>query len=51
MAPGVLLSTSQEIAPGPVVGVDLDEGSLDVARELANKQGVSNVSVQTRQRL
>jgi ubiquinone/menaquinone biosynthesis C-methylase UbiE len=30
-----------------VVGVDLDEGSLGVARELANKQGVSNVRVQT----
>ena len=27
--------------------VDLDEGSLDVGRELANSQGVSNVSSQT----
>ena len=42
----ITVDLAQEIAPGPVVGVDLDEGSLDVARELANKQGVSNVSFQ-----
>lgn len=35
-----------DLAQGPRFVVDLDEGSLDVGRELANSQGVSNVSFQ-----
>ena len=49
---GITVDLAQEVSCSRTSGVVyLDEGSLDVARELANKQGVSNVSVQTRQRL
>ena len=43
----ITLDLAEIVAPGPVVGVDVDPAQLEVARESARRRGLDNVSLQT----
>jgi ubiquinone/menaquinone biosynthesis C-methylase UbiE len=40
----ITLDIAEYVAPGQVIGVDMDEGQLEVARANAKKRGLTNVS-------
>ncbi len=40
----ITIELAKRVAPGVVVGIDADEASLDLAKNLAKEQGVNNVS-------
>jgi ubiquinone/menaquinone biosynthesis C-methylase UbiE len=42
----ITLDLAEQLAPGQVIGLDMDEGQLEIARESAAKRGLSNVSFQ-----
>ena len=40
----ITIEIAKKVAPGVVVGIDADEASLAMAKELAKQQGVSNIT-------
>ena len=40
----ITLDLAEHVAPGPVIGLDMDEGQLEVARQSARARGLTNVT-------
>jgi ubiquinone/menaquinone biosynthesis C-methylase UbiE len=40
----ITLDLAELVAPGPVIGVDMDEGQLEIARANAKERGLTNVT-------
>ena len=43
----ITLDIAELVAPGPVIGIDLDEDQLEIARAQAQQRGLTNVSFET----
>lgn len=41
----ITIELAKRVAPGNVIGIDADESSLEIGRELAKKQCVNNISL------
>lgn len=39
----ITVDLAEKVAPGEVIGVDIDEGQLEIAKSLANERGIRNV--------
>jgi ubiquinone/menaquinone biosynthesis C-methylase UbiE len=40
----ITLDLAEIVAPGPVIGLDMDEGQLEIARQSARERGLNNVT-------
>jgi ubiquinone/menaquinone biosynthesis C-methylase UbiE len=46
-AGSITIDLARQVAPGPVLGIDLDAGQIEQARALAAEQGVTNVQFES----